>query len=245
MNIETVNSHHKEILKLIIDLSGQGTEHTFSDSYLGNSNPRYAIDAPTMRAIAKEWMKEHRHLTASQFENLLTSLIKGKSSTEKSMAGMLLDVSTKEQKKFNPEIFEDWIDYLQGWAEVDTVCSGRYMITEVPNNFKQWKSILIRLSKSKNINKRRASMVILCSPVRYTYSSEISKLAFQIIDRLKGESAILITKAISWLLRSMVKLYKAEVQHYVYDNIDSLPKIAIRETRTVLLTGKKTNRTRV
>lgn len=237
-----MNIHHKEILELIIGLSGQGTRHTFSDSYLGNSNPRYEIDAPTMRSIAKEWMKEHRALTAAQFEKLLTSLIKGKSSTEKCMAGMLMDISTKEQRKFKPEMFEEWIDHLQGWAEIDTVCTGKYTITEIPTNFKIWKPILDRLSKSKNINKRRASLAMLCSPVRYAYDQAIAKTAFQIIDRLKREEAILITKAISWLLRSMVKLYKAEVQRYIDQNEGSLPKIALRETRTVLLTGKKTSK---
>lgn len=237
-----MNKHHKEILDLIVTLSGQGTEHTFSDTYLGTSNPRYAINAPVMRLIAKAWMKDHRSLPSTQFENLLTSLIKGKSSTEKCMAGMLLDVSSKEQRKFKPEIFEAWIEHLQGWAEVDTVCTGKYTISEIPPNFKTWKSILVRLSKSKNINKRRASLALLCSPVRYTYDPAISKIAFQIIDRLKKEEAILITKAISWLMRSMVKLYKSEVQHYVEANETTLPKIVLRETRTVLLTGKKTAR---
>lgn len=236
------NPHHKEILNLIVSLSGEGTSHTFLDSYLGNSNPRYAINAPTMRTIAKEWMRDHKDLSATQFEKLLTSLIKAVSSTEKLMAGMLLDASTKPQRKFNPEIFESWLDHLQGWAEVDTVCTGKYTITEIPPDFKVWKSILTRLSKSKNINKRRASLALLCSPVRYANDSAIAETAFQIIDRLKKEEAILITKAISWLLRSMVKLYKKEVQHYVDQNEDSLPKIATRETRTVLLTGKKTNK---
>jgi 3-methyladenine DNA glycosylase AlkD len=235
-----MNKLHQEILDLIISLSGEGKEHTFSDTYLGTSNPRYPINAPTLRTIAKEWMKDHRDLSAIQFEKLLTSLIKGKSSTEKCMAGMLLDISTKDQRKFNPTIFIEWIDYLQGWAEVDTVCTGKYTIVEIPPNFKVWKTILTQLSKSENINKRRASLALLCSPVRYAYDPLISKTAFQIIDRLKREEAILITKAISWLLRSMVKLYKSEVQHYVDQNMDSLPKIAIRETRTVLLTGKKT-----
>ena len=237
-----MNIHHKEILELIIGLSGQETEHTFSDSYLGNSNPRYPINAPTLRSIAKEWMKDHKDLPVSPFEKLLTSLIKGKSSTEKSMAGMLLDISTNAQRKFKPEIFEEWLDHLQGWAEVDTVCTGKYTISEIPTNFKIWKPILNRLSKSKNINKRRASLALLCSPVRYAHDPGISKTAFQIIDRLKNEDAILITKAISWLLRSMVKLYKSEVQHYVDANEDMLPKLAVRETKTVLLTGKKTAR---
>lgn len=236
------NPHHKEILNLIISLSGEGTSHTFLDSYLGNSNPRYAINAPTMRTIAKEWMRDHKDLSATQFEKLLTSLIKGVSSTEKVMAGMLLDASTKPQRKVNPKVIESWLDHLQGWAEVDTVCTGKYTITEIPSNFKIWKSILTRLSKSKNINKRRASLALLVSPIRYTNDPAVAATAFQIIDRLKKEEAILITKAISWLLRSMVKLYKSDVEHYVDQNEDSLPKIAIRETRTVLLTGKKTNK---
>ena len=226
-----MNIHHKEILELIIGLSGQETEHTFSDSYLGNSNPRYLINAPTLRTISKEWMKDHRNLSAAQFEKLLTSLIKGKSSTEKSMAGMLLDISTNAQRKFKPEIFEEWIDHLQGWAEVDTVCTGKYTISEIPTNFKIWKPILNRLSKSKNINKRRASLALLCSPVRYAHDPGISKTAFQIIDRLKNEDAILITKAISWLLRSMVKLYKGEVQNYVDANGDTLPKLRFGKRR--------------
>jgi len=236
------NPHHKEILKLIVSLSGQATEHTFLDSYLGNSNPRYAINAPTLRTIAKEWIKDHREVSSAQFEKLLTSLIKGVSSTEKCMAGVLLDASTKEQRKFNPKVFEAWLDHLQGWAEIDTVCTGQYSKTEIPSNFKIWRPILTRLSKSKNINKRRASLALLCSPVRKAHDSKIAETAFQIIDRLKGEKEILITKAISWLLRSMVKLYKTNVQHYVDQNETLLPKIALRETRTVLLTGKKTSR---
>ena len=99
--MKITNPHHKEILSLINNLSGQATQHTFSDSYLGNSHPRYPINAPTLRRIAKEWMKEHRALPTSDFVKLLTSLIKGVSSTEKVMAGILLDTSTREQRKFD------------------------------------------------------------------------------------------------------------------------------------------------
>src|SRR6188768_2172535 len=98
-----MNKHHKEVLDLIIQNSGTPTQHTFLDSYLGNSHPRYPINAPTMRLIGKEWMKEHQAMASVDFEKMLTSLIKGKSSTEKLMAGVLLDASKKEQRKFNPQ----------------------------------------------------------------------------------------------------------------------------------------------
>jgi len=238
--MKPINTHHKEILDLIKSLSDSPTQHTFSDSYLGNSHPRYPINAPTLRAIAKEWIKDHRHLSAGEIEKMLTSLIEGVSSTEKVMAGILLDASAKPQRKFNPKIFDSWLNHLEGWAEIDSVCTGQYTITEIPANFTTWKKILIKLSKSKNINKRRASLALLCSPVRRVYDPQMAIVGFQIIKQLESEDSILITKAISWLLRSMVKLYKSDVQKFISKNQNTLPKIALRETRTVLLTGKKT-----
>lgn len=50
----------------------------------------------------------------------------------------------------------------------------------------------------------------------------------------------MITKAVSWLLRSMIRHYKQEVSDYVDANINTLPKIAVRETLVKLKTGKKT-----
>lgn len=239
IKILKMNPHHKEILEAIKSNAGKPTSHNFLDNYLGTTHPRYPINAPTLHKIAKEWKKQHLDLPMDQFKNLLTSLIEGKSSTEKTMAGILLYSSTKVQRKFDPKIFDKWLDHLEGWAEVDSLCSGNYSATEILAQFKTWKKILDTFSKSKNIHKRRASLVLLCSPLRKVKDDEIAKLAFQHIKRLSKEKEVLITKAISWLLRSMVKLYKTEVQKFVDENESTLPKIAVRETRTKLLTGKK------
>lgn len=103
-------------------------------------------------------------MSATEFEKTLTSLIEGKSATEKGFAGILLDASTADQRQFDPRSFEKWLDHLVGWAEIDSVCTGPYTISAIPGNFVAWKKILIRLSKSKNINKQRASLAFLCSP---------------------------------------------------------------------------------
>jgi 3-methyladenine DNA glycosylase AlkD len=99
--------------------------------------------------------------------------------------------------------------------------------------------VLSTLSKSKNINKRRASMVLLCKPLTRSDDERLSKTALQMIDSLKGEKEILITKAISWTLRSMVKLHRSELSKYLNKNKTSLPAIAVRETATKLKTGRK------
>ncbi len=235
-----MNKLHSEILNLIKENSGTPTQHTFLDSYLGNDHPRYPINVPTLRLIAKEWSKTYRNLSATEFQKIVDSLIHGKSATEKNMAGILLDLSTKAQRKFDASCFNEWLDQLIGWAEIDSVCTGAYPTSEIPAHWKTWSNLLIKFSKSKNINKRRASLVLLCSPLRKAADDRLATMAFANMDKLKHEKKILITKAISWLLRSMVKHHRKEVADYLKSNQESLPKIAVRETQKVLDTGKKT-----
>lgn len=235
-----INPHHKAILAEIKAQSGVGTSHTFLDSYLGNSNFRYAINAPKLRAIAKDWARSNKTLTSTAFCDVVDSFIHGPSSTEKVMGGIILDCATKEQSQFDPKIFDKWLDQLVGWAEVDSVCTGRFTIKSVPDQWNKWEKIIKRFAKSKNIQKRRASLVLFCSPIRYSTETSMRDLAFQNIDLLKNEKEGLITKAVSWLLRSMIKNFKREVAEYVDENRTSLPPIAVRETMITLKTGKKT-----
>lgn len=235
-----MNAHHHHLLEEIKIHSGKPTKHTFLDAYLGNNHPRYAIDSPTLRALAKTWAKANRDVTARELQAVLTSLIKGKSATEKCMAGILLDACTPEQRKFDPASFNSWLEHLMGWAEIDTLCTGQYSITEIPANWTTWKKLLEQFSKSKNINKRRASIVLLCSTLRNHADKKFVALALANVERLKSEKDILITKAISWVLRSGIKHNKKIIADYVAKNKDSLPKIAVRETMTVLKTGTKT-----
>jgi 3-methyladenine DNA glycosylase AlkD len=234
-----MNKHHQEILSLIKENANTPTQHTFLEGYLGNAHPKYAIDSPTLRLIAKEWMRDHKTMKADGFQKLITSLVKGKSATEKMIAGMLLDLSTEEQRSFDPTYFDEWLNHVEGWAEVDTLCTGKYPITEIPSNLTTWKKLLLAFSKSNNINKRRASLVFLCSPTSKEANKALAKLGFTLIDRLKGEKEILITKAISWLLRSMVRYHKGMVSDYVKVNRETLPAIAVRETMVKIETGRK------
>jgi 3-methyladenine DNA glycosylase AlkD len=234
------SSFYVQILHDIKKKAGKPTQHTFVDSYLGNGHPRYAISAPVLRVMAKEWMTANASLSSESFAALLTDLIHGESSTEKWMAGILLDYSKKEQRKFDPALFDDWLDHLEGWAEVDAVCTNKYTRTEISGQWRKWKPQLIKFSKSKNINKRRASLVFFCSPLSQFESKDLSDLALLNVERLKAEKSVLITKAVSWVLRSMVKYNKDTLQQYLKENGETLPKIALRETLLKLQTGRKT-----
>lgn len=237
--------HHQHILSEIRARSGTATatQHTFLNSYLGNPHPRYSIAAPELRTIAKNWAKTHRNLSAAEFAKVVGDLIHGESSTEKHIAGMLLDYSSKEQRKFNPALFDEWLEHhLVGWAEIDAVCTNKYTRTELQAQWNRWKPQLKKFSKSSNINKRRASLVFFCSPLAQFRDEEMAKLALENVDRLKSENHVLITKAISWVLRSMVKHNRKQLESYLDDALETLPRIAIRETLTKLKTGKKASK---
>jgi len=238
MNIQAL---HATLLAEIIKKSGKPTQHTFLDNYLGNTHPRYPISMPHLRGVIKTWIQSSP-LTPKEFQAVLTSLIKAPSSTEKMTAGILLDYANKEQINFDPKNFDRWLNHLQGWVEVDTLCYGHFKVDQALENWSQWKKLLISLNKSKNINKRRASLVLLCKPLTRSDDKGLQVLAFQLIEYLKSEKEILITKAISWILRSMVKLHRNELKKYLTKNKQTLPAIAVRETFAKIKTGKKTNR---
>jgi 3-methyladenine DNA glycosylase AlkD len=230
---------HRDLLQEIIARSGKPTQHTFVDGYLGNSHPRYPISTPQLRIVARSWLRANP-LRPAEFLALLTSLIQAPTSTEKTTAGILLDYASKDQLNFDPKIYDRWLHHLTGWAEVDALCYGHFKIDRVLETWSAWKKLVLQLNKSKNINKRRASLVLLCKPLTRTGDERIQKLAFQLVDQLKSEKEILITKAISWILRSMVKLHQKPLWAYLDKNKTSLPAIALRETLTKLKTGRKT-----
>ena len=234
------NRDHLEILKIIQENSGKPRRDEFLNGYLGNDHVRYDITNPVLREIAKTWMRAHRDMSAEKFTALLDSLIKADSSTEKMMAGILMDYSSKPQREFDPEIFNDWLDHLVGWAEVDTLCTGDLVRTQLPAHWPKWKKLILKLVKDPNINERRASLVLFCSPLSRIKQEAIGEVALQIVTKLRAEKEVMITKAVSWVLRSMIKHHRYMVSSYLEANAEALPRIAVRETLVKLDTGKKT-----
>ena len=94
----------------------------------------------------------------------------------------------------------------------------------------------------QNVHKRRAGLVLLTEPLRESADPRLARLAFANIGKLKGDKDILITKAVSWLLRALIKHHRQEVERYLKDNSNSLPKIALRETRNKLKSGHKSGK---
>lgn len=84
--------------------------------------------------------------------------------------------------------------------------------------------------------------MLLCAPLRRTEDKKLLLVALRNCKKLAVEKHVLITKAISWVLRSGCESFPKEIDQFLKENGDKLPKIAVRETITKLRTGRKTKR---
>lgn len=234
-----MNKFHLEILEKIKEKASKEKVTRHSENYHGSESKSYNLITPDLRAILKEWAIKYKDISFSNFVDLLNSLYNSNSHTEKVSGGKLLEYLPALRGRIDPNLFDLWLDNLYGWAEVDSLCQSNFKAKEILGNWEVWEKLIRKLSEDKNIHKKRASLVLLTQPVGQSDDSRLADLSFKNIDKLKSEKDILITKAISWLLRSLIKNHREKVKEYLKTNKATLPKIVLRETERKLLTGKK------
>jgi 3-methyladenine DNA glycosylase AlkD len=244
MNKNRAEEYHRELLSLIkahrTHLSGPDCEKL--RRYTGTNKTCYAIRAEVEKRLVSEWIKEHPNMTSSEFTELLDHLYRGKSTNEISLAGSLLRRLPRLRQTISPEHIDTWLNELHGWAEVDSLCQSCFTAEEILRDWKIWKKLLLQFISDENVQKKRASLVLLTRAIRDSDNAQLANLAFSNIETLKSNKDVLITKAISWLLRDLIKHHRKRVEEYLGENENTLPRIAVRETNTKLLTGRKNPR---
>ncbi len=237
------NPVHLNLLKVLAEYKSKSsqTEKDWVKKYLGTNKIFHGFSSQEMVDLAKDLLQKN-NFNDQELIDLLNSLYQnGTTYTEIALAAIILSKSSKLLQNFDPKNLDLWLNYTCGWAENDVLCQSNFSSEIVLNNWSNWQKILKDFNKSKNINKRRASLVLLTKSVNKSDDSRLSKLAFQNIENLKSEKEILITKAVSWLLRSLVSFHKQDVLSYLEKNKNTLPKIAYREALSKALTGRKYN----
>jgi 3-methyladenine DNA glycosylase AlkD len=237
--LKSMNQHHKDLLDAIKKHAQKKNPTKLPDTYSGSSHKSYFLATNQLRTLAKEWVKIHKDITTVEFIEFLTSLFHGESYEEKSVGGKILEYSKHLRKRIKPTDIDDWIEHLQGWAEIDSLCQSSFTADNILENWQEWEKQILLFARSNNISKNRASLVLLTGTVNKSDDKRLSDLAFTTINILQKEKDILITKAISWLLRDLITYNKAKVETFLDNHKNTLPKIALRETKRKLLTGRK------
>jgi 3-methyladenine DNA glycosylase AlkD len=234
-----MHAHHKTLLTEIKKHRRKRAHSQANDSYLSSGHRYYDVSVPARRAMSKAWLKANKGIADKEFIAVLDSLVLGESHEEKTVACILLASHAQGRAVVGPGKLDAWLDHLVGWAEVDSLCQNTFKAEEMLGDWTAWERFIRKLSRDKNINKRRAALVFLTGPVRYSRDKRLAALAFDMVETLKGEREIIITKAVSWLLRSLTENHKRAVADYINRNRQSLPAIAVRETERKIETGRK------
>lgn len=217
-------------------------ERLWVQKYCGSNKQTNCIKSGEVKKLAKKIVGEN-NLDRNQLTKLLDSLYSNaRFMEETTLAARILEIAPKLRQQIDPNKLDYWLNFTHGWAETDVLCQSSFTSDELLSNWSIWKKLLIKFSKDKNVHKRRASLVLLTKPTRMSNDKRLSDLAFKNVDLLKEEKDILITKAVSWILRSLIKYHKEEVANYLKENEDELPRIAVREVTNKLLTGVKSKK---
>jgi 3-methyladenine DNA glycosylase AlkD len=210
-----------------------------ASGYTGSPHMVYAVSAPICRAVLKRLVRDYKEASSDEWLALMDALIAGDSHEEKTMAGRLLGYVPRVLRELEPERVDRWLGALVGWEEIDALCQSNFSADILLSRWSVWRSFLLALAQDENLNKRRASLVLLVRATSQSSDVRLHQLAYQNIETLTEEKDILITKAVSWLLRSMADTEPEAVRAYIDTCEVTLPSIAVRETRKKLLIGKK------
>jgi 3-methyladenine DNA glycosylase AlkD len=228
-----------ELRALARPLRGGGQSN---DSYGSSGRAFFDVSIPDLRRLVRNWLKAHRRANAAQVLAFVDVLFAGEFYEQRIVAAVVLATTAGARRLATPPMVEGWLNRLNGWAEVDSLCASVFGPDELLADWPAWRATILRLSADPNVNKRRAALVLLTRPCRLSHDRRFGQLAFEIVDRLKRECDPMVTKAVSWLLRSNVARRAGDVAGYLDANRDELPAIAVRETRNKLATGVKSGR---
>lgn len=211
-----------------------------TQSYTGSPRIHLGIRAGELHSFVAIFVTEHRtELNPDQVIPLLDELYSGDTVAEPILAGMLLAKLPKFRQELPLSVLDGWLDKLVGWVEVDSTCQTAFAPKDLLARWGEWSDFLRRLNRSHNINKRRASLVLLIRTVRESDDPRGIELVRELVDALKSERDRLITKAISWVLREGVRRHAEIVSQFIDANAQELPSQVVREVRTKLATGRK------
>jgi 3-methyladenine DNA glycosylase AlkD len=235
MNLQLQVKQFHEILKKNADERYRKGNEMTAPSGLSNLGVR----VPVLRKIAKDWLKKNKDVSDTEFLNLIQTLWKQPIFELRNLAQELLMANKKYLKQFDWKIGESWLNDVDNWAHCDVLSSQilGFLALWDKSHLKKLKSYLEKPGKWH----RRSAIVSLLQLIRKKQIE--AKEVLGMIDQIKKDKDPMIQKAISWVLREMIRAgYKKEVEKYLNQNKSIFATYVVREVDNKLRTGLKSGK---
>ncbi len=203
----------------------------------------HGVHVPHLRQAVRAWQQAHRQVSQAEVLALVEALWDGESWEERALALMLLGRYHRWIPALTWAHFDRWRRGLDNWGLTDGLADilGDWLVSDALSRT----SHLWALIADADVWSRRLALVATVHPNREKGDPAFADLTFALLERVKGERDPMITKAVSWALREMIKHHPDRVAAYVQENRRVLVGHVLREVNNKLHTGLKSGKTTV
>ena len=200
----------------------------------------YGVRVPQLRRIARGWYDAHQRIGASDLVALMDVLWKGESREERTLVILLLEHYHHRVRGLTRADFERWRRGLDSWEATDGL--GWVLAVWVLGDVDTRQDFLGDLIIDEDVWSRRMALAATVRINRDMAGPTLPDRTLELVDKVKGERHPMVTKAVSWALREMVKQHRERVAAYLEANRDLLAAHVVREVSNKLETGLKSGR---
>jgi 3-methyladenine DNA glycosylase AlkD len=201
----------------------------------------YGVRVPHLRQIARDWQRAHKDISREDLMALVESMWDGESQEERALAMELLGCYPCRIPDLTWDHFERWRRGLDNWGLTDglgTAILGPWLLAAPDTRLDHLGELIV----DEDVWSRRLALVATVPINRGHTGFTTPVLTLKLIDRVKAERHPMITKAVSWALREMVKKHPDQVAAYLEDNREILAAHVVREVNNKLRTGLKSGK---
>jgi 3-methyladenine DNA glycosylase AlkD len=200
----------------------------------------YGVRVPQLRKIAQAWYRAHKQIARDDLMALVDILWDGESREERSLAVLLLEHYRDQIPDLPKEHFDRWRQSLDSWELTDGL--GWVLAFWLAGDPDTRLDYLWDLIADEDMWSRRVALVATVRINRGKLGFTAPDLTLRLVDRVKEERHPMITKAVSWVLREMIKHHREQVVVYLGENRDVLASHVVREVSNKLRTGLKSGK---
>lgn len=172
----------------------------------------YGLRIPTVKEIIKQFKPAFERLAFAERMSLAQRLYKSGFAEEGRIANFLLSLSIHELTPKDFGKIDKMANCFNNWDEVDdfSLNVAQPLLQKYP---KETLRLLRKWNKSKNVWKRRASVVAFVRKIGE--SGRFTDDALKLCDNLIWDEEDLVRKAVGWALKDVMKGDKEKVLNYV------------------------------
>jgi len=215
--------------------------------YAPTTRQVYGLRVADLRKIDRAWRRAHRDVTREDLLALAEALWRGESREEWLLATLLLEGYKAHTAGLPQSLLDRWHRDLENWEQTDCLgwVVGLWFATDPGARQDYLWTLLADEDAQPRLDwvwSRRLALVATAYVNRGEWDLTIPDLTLQLVDQAKAERHPMITRAVSWALRGLIKHHRDRVVAYLTENQDVLAGHVVREVNNKLHTGLKSGK---